>query len=51
MPYLLLIPKKQLERLKNNGKLGIPISKQEQQLIIEFLNTLTDRDFVSNELF
>ena len=39
------------ERLKNNGKLGIPISKQEQQLIIEFLNTLTDRDFVSNELF
>ncbi len=38
-------------RLKNNGKLGISLSKEEQQLIIEFLHTLTDKDFVSNELF
>lgn len=38
-------------RLKKDNKLGISISPEEQQRIIDFLSTLTDRDFISNELF
>ena len=37
--------------LQSNDQLGIPMTKEEQRLIIEFLYTLTDRNFVSNPLF
>ncbi|MEM1326572.1 MAG: cytochrome c peroxidase [Bacteroidota bacterium] len=38
-------------QLQQDGKLGIPMTQEEQDLIIEFLYTLTDRNFVSNPLF
>lgn len=34
-----------------NGQLGIPITKEEKEKIILFLNTLTDQDFVQNKAF
>lgn len=34
--------------LKRNGKIGILLTKQQQQDIIVFLNTLTDYDFIKN---
>ncbi|RIJ33519.1 cytochrome-c peroxidase [Pontibacter oryzae] len=34
-----------------NGQLGIPITKEEKEKIILFLNTLTDEDFVHNQAF
>lgn len=37
--------------LQQNGMLGIPLSETEKQRIIDFLYTLTDREFVRNELF
>lgn len=37
--------------LQTNGKVGIVLSDQEQKLLIEFLQTLTDYEFIANDLF
>ncbi|MBK8492019.1 MAG: c-type cytochrome [Saprospirales bacterium] len=37
--------------LQQNNKLGIDLTTDEQQLIIEFLQTLTDWEFISNPIF
>lgn len=37
--------------LQESGQPGIPLSKPEQAQIIEFLHTLTDYTFISNELW
>lgn len=37
--------------LKNGGVLGIPLNDHEKTVIIAFLNTLTDEDFITNPLF
>ena len=37
--------------LINNGTLGIPLSAHEKAMIIAFLNTLTDTDFITNTSF
>ncbi len=37
--------------LKQNGRLGIAMTKEEQQKIIAFLKTLTDKDFLTNPRF
>ncbi|MFT5916403.1 MAG: cytochrome c peroxidase [Flammeovirgaceae bacterium] len=39
------------EKLKTDGKLGIPLSSEEQSEIITFLKTLTDKQFIKNKLF
>lgn len=36
---------------KQNGNTGIPMTAQEKQLIIAFLKTLTDNEFISNTNF
>lgn len=36
--------------LKQNGRLGIPLSQDEKQKLIAFLKTLTDEDFIKNPL-
>lgn len=38
-------------QLKQNGHLGIAMTTQEKQLIIAFLKTLSDKDFISNPKF
>lgn len=37
--------------LKQNGQVGIPMTAQEQQDIIAFLQTLTDLQYVTNRIF
>ncbi|MDR6943764.1 cytochrome-c peroxidase [Mucilaginibacter pocheonensis] len=37
--------------LKQNGHLGISLNKQQQSQLIAFLKTLTDRQFLNNDLF
>ncbi|UOE52525.1 cytochrome-c peroxidase [Mucilaginibacter sp. SMC90] len=37
--------------LKKNGRLGILLNSREQQQIIVFLRTLTDKDFISDKRF
>lgn len=37
--------------LKQNGRLGIPMTADEQQKIIAFLKTLTDQEFLTNPRF
>lgn len=37
--------------LKQNGRLGIAMTKEEQQKIIAFLKTLTDQEFLKNPRF
>lgn len=37
--------------LKQNGRLGIPLSVDEKRKIIAFLNTLTDTDFLKDKRF
>ncbi|WP_228451726.1 cytochrome-c peroxidase [Chryseobacterium sp. SN22] len=37
--------------LKQNGHLGIPMTGQEKQLIIAFLKTLSDKNFIANPKF
>ncbi|MBA5628460.1 cytochrome-c peroxidase [Moheibacter sp. BDHS18] len=37
--------------LRNGDQVGIPISDGEKQDLIQFLNTLTDQDFISNPAF
>lgn len=37
--------------LQKEGKLGIELTDNEQKQIIDFLHTLTDRNFTSNDLF
>jgi cytochrome c peroxidase len=37
--------------LKNGGTLGIPLTEHEKTVIIAFLNTLTDEEFITNPLF
>jgi len=39
------------EKLKENPQLGIPLSAQEKQQIIAFLQTLTDEEFLTNKRF
>lgn len=38
-------------QLKQNGTVGIPMTGQEKQLIIAFLKTLSDQNFISNPKF
>ncbi|KAF2519551.1 cytochrome-c peroxidase [Flavobacterium salilacus subsp. salilacus] len=37
--------------LHNSGAVGIPLSEEEKQALIAFLNTLTDEEFINNPLF
>lgn len=37
--------------LKQNGRLGIPMSAEEKRKILAFLNTLTDNDFLKDKRF
>ncbi|MBW8687378.1 cytochrome-c peroxidase [Chitinophaga rhizophila] len=37
--------------LNNNGRLGIPLTEAEQELLLAFLNTLNDRIFVTDKRF
>ena len=37
--------------LNNSGVLGIPLTTHEKEVIITFLNTLTDEDFITNPSF
>jgi cytochrome c peroxidase len=37
------------EKLKENGVLGIPLTQNEKDKLIAFLNTLTDEDFLRNK--
>ncbi len=37
--------------LQKNGRLGIPLTTDEQNELITFLKTLTDKEFVSNPMF
>ncbi len=37
--------------LKQNGKLGIDLSAEDQQALISFLNTLTDEDYLNDKRF
>ena len=37
--------------LKQNGKIGIPLTEQEKSLLITFLKTLTDNEFINNKNF
>ncbi|MEM8524481.1 MAG: cytochrome c peroxidase [Bacteroidota bacterium] len=37
--------------LNNGEQLGIPLTAKEEEQIIVFLKTLTDRDFISNSIF
>lgn len=37
--------------LKKNGKLGIPLDAKEQQYIVAFLKTLTDKEFINDKRF
>jgi len=37
--------------LNHNGTLGIPLSQEEKEALIAFLNTLTDTEYINNPLF
>lgn len=37
--------------LKTNGRPGIPLSADEQQKLLTFLNTLNDRSFIKDQRF
>ncbi len=39
------------EELQHNGNLGIPLTTAEKELIIDFLKTLTDYDFIQDSRF